>query len=686
MLKTVNRSESAREQAPATPGENIPLFADFVLDLARGCLHRGGERVHLRPQSYEVLKILVENKGRLISKDRLIEEVWQGRAVTDDALVQCLMEVRHALGPEGKLYVRNVRGRGYIFDLDVVANGKTLSTKSEESCGVTYSDDGDRASRANRESNPPKAVVDDFAEFEEHPVVVSLGDTVTVNKGPAVDARRAISATEKYKPVAMVSLAVVVGIVLGIFIYSSRSANPSAPITSIVVLPFANASGDQNLEYVSDGLSESLIDRLSQLPGMKVIARSSSFKYKGREADPQEVGRALGVQALVTGRVVQRGEDLDVRAELIDASGGTQLWGERYRRRAGDIQMVQEEIARTISARLQLRLSGAQQQQLTKHFTENSQAYQFYLNGLFLLRQGGVDNVRKALDYYNQAVVLDPNFALAWVGVADANSLFAGNSWRDPKEANAKSKAAAETALALDEAVAEAHVALGRIKMGEWDWAGAEREYKRAIELNPNLVEAHRWYASYLSKMERHTEALAEIKRAQELDPLSVPLIRAEGFVLNLARRYPEALEKYQQANRIEESASPGPHYGLGFIYEGNQMYQQAIDEHRKAIAIEGETTSGQCYVGYALASAGRRREAMDIVKSLKSTKEYVSPTEFAGLYALLGDHEQAFALLEKAYAERDLQLQHLKIDSHLDPLRSDPRFQDLVRRVGLRQ
>lgn len=673
------RSPNSLSEAKVRPqqDERIHLFAGFILDLARGCLLSTSEPVHLRPQSYEVLRYLVENKGRLVGKDELIETVWKGRAVTDDALVQCLMEVRHALGPEGKLYIRNVRGRGYIFDPESNENS-TRSIYLKERDGMAALNEVDQ--KFSRVGIPGD-------KSFEGPVAIPGRNGTLRAYAWLKNIQSVIHLLKQYERATLVlSLGIVVSLAIGVLGYYGFFANSSPQISSIVVLPFVNATGDQNLEYLSDGLSESLIDRLSQLPGMRVVARSSAFKYKGKDFDPRELSRALGVQAVVMGRIVQRGEDLQVRAELIDSTTGTQLWGERYIRRAADIQQIQEEIARMISERLQLRLSGAQQQKLTRHSTENSQAYQFYLNGRFFQRQGGVENVRKALEYYNQAVALDPNFALAWVGVADANSLFAGNSWRNPREADAKSKAAAETALALDESLAEAHVALGRVMMGEWEWVAAEREYKRAIELNPNLVEARRWYSSYLSEMERHTEALAEIQRAQQLDPLSIELIRREGWALNLARRYREALEKFLQANTIEETASPGPHYGLGFIYEGNRMYQQAIDEHRKAIAIEGETTSGRCYLGYALASAGRRREAMEIVNSLTSTNEYVSPTEFAGLYALLGDREEALALLEKAYAEHDLQLQNLKIDTHLDPLHSDPRFQELVRRVGLPQ
>ena len=313
------------------------------------------------------------------------------------------------------------------------------------------------------------------------------------------------------------------------------------------------------MEYLSDGISESLINALSQLPELKVIARSSAFQYKGKEVDLQEAAKALGVQAIVTGRVVQRGDSLQVSAEMVDVRDKTQLWGEQYSRKSTDLQAVQEEIARAISEKLRLRLSGAEEQQLSKRATTNPQAYQLYLNGIFHRRKGGFENGRKALDYFNQAVALDPNFALAFTGVADAYRYLAANSVLDPKEAYPKAKAAAQKALELDDRLAEAHVALGMIKNDEWDWAGAEREFKRAIELNSNLAEAHFRYSQYLSQMGRHTEAMAEIKRAQELDPLRITLRGQEGvsfiFCTALRRGNPATARSPQDGARLQHSA-----------------------------------------------------------------------------------------------------------------------------------
>jgi TolB-like protein/Tfp pilus assembly protein PilF len=512
-------------------------------------------------------------------------------------------------------------------------------------------------------------------EHEEFP------DATASKALPATTAAR--SRSTRTAMIAVLGVLIVgFGIVAAYNFFSNRAAS-SATITSIAVMPFKNESGNAEVEYLSDGMTESLINKLSQLPQLKVIARNSTFEFKTKEADPQQIARELGVQGILYGRVSRRGDDLIVSVELMDARDKTQVWGERYTRRTTDIQLLQDEMARTISEKLHVKLTGAQQHQLTKRATQNPQAYELYLTGMFYYRKPGIEGVKKSLDYFNQAIALDPNFALAWVEVARVHRFFAGNALLDSKEELAKAKVAVQKALELDETLAEAYVELAGIKKGEWDWSGAEREYKRAIELNPNLAEAHNKYAQYLSSMERHTEALAENKRAQELDPLRIGLRSNEAVALSIARRYDEAIEKQQKY--IELNPGHGmAHLMLGFMYEGKGMYEQAISEFQKGLSIIGETTSIQCYLGYALAMSGKRSKAQAILSKLKTTKEYVSLTELAYLYIALGDKEEALSLLEQAYAARDPHLQNLKIDFHYDGLRADPRFQDLLRRVGL--
>jgi TolB-like protein/DNA-binding winged helix-turn-helix (wHTH) protein/Tfp pilus assembly protein PilF len=626
---------AAPAPSPAVSHAPIPLLEDLTLDLARGSLLRAGAPVHLRPQSYGVLEYLVGHRGRLVSKDELLETVWQGRAVTDGSLVKCIEEVREALGPQGRHYLRNVRGRGYIFD---------------EPAGFPAAerDEDDESPRLGAPGGEP-----------------SLG----------IERRR-----WQWLPWTMAALALAVAAVISV-----RTIGDRAPaITSVAVLPFTNVSGNPDLEYLCDGISESLINALSRLPRLKVIARHSSFEYKGREAeaDTEEVARALGVQAILMGRVTQQDDDLLVSVELVDTRDRSQLWGDQYMRPAADLQAVQQEMARTISEKLRLRLDGAQQQQLGKPATESSQAYQFYLNGLYHLRKGGSENAGKALDYFREAVRLDPDFAPAWVGVANAESYFAGNSLLDPKGPIFNAKVAVERALALDDTLAEARVVLGNIKRNEWDWVGAEGEYRRALEVNPNLVEAHLWYSSFLSGMGRHREALVEIELAEELDPLSVGLKRREVFALSKARRFDEAVALHQSLGVEPESA--GQHQSVGNLYVTVGDYERAIDEFRESISLDPHMTNSWCYLGHALAQSGQREEALRVLDHLETTRDYVSPAELAVLYVGLGDPDRAIAALERSFAAHDLQMQYLNVEWRLEPLRSDPRFQDLLRRVGL--
>ncbi|HEV2706991.1 MAG TPA: protein kinase, partial [Pyrinomonadaceae bacterium] len=377
-----------------------------------------------------------------------------------------------------------------------------------------------------------------------------------------------------------------------------------ASINSVAVMPLVNVGKDPNTEYLSDGISESLINSLSQLPQLKVIARSSTFRYKGKEIDPEEVAKALGVGAIVTGRIIQRGDELQVSVELMNVRDKTQMWGEQYNRRATDLQAVQAEIARTISEKLRLRLTGAQERQLAKRATENAEAYQLYLNGLFHQRKGNnKENFRKALDYFTQAVGLDPKFALAYTGMPFAY-LNLASTGENPPEMLAKARAAAQMALELDDSLAEAHHALAIIKRNEWDWSGAENDFKRAFESNPNLAAAHGNYANFLSIVGRTEEALAEIRRAQELDPLRIASKAVEGSILYRARRYDEAIQVNQNVVKMQPDDAYA-HVYLGMMYTAKGQYAEAVAQYQKNISLNGETPSTLCYLGYAYAQSG---------------------------------------------------------------------------------
>ncbi|HKZ81499.1 MAG TPA: protein kinase [Pyrinomonadaceae bacterium] len=482
---------------------------------------------------------------------------------------------------------------------------------------------------------------------------------------------------------ALVLASLVIATALAAFAYYSSLGDRSAAINSVAVLPFANLSGDPNMEYLSDGLSESLINNLSQLPSLKVISRNSAFKYKGQEIDPQEVARSLGVQGIVTGRVVQRGDQLQVSAELVDVRDKTQMWGEQFNRPATDLLQVQAEISQHIAEKLRHRLTSADQQQLVKEAKANPQAYELVLKGRFHTAKAGQEGLKKALEYYHQAVAVDPNYALAHALLASTYHSLGGNSILDPKEAMPKAEAAAKKALELDESLAEAHSALALIKSDAWDWVEAEREFKRAIELNPSLATAHTGYGYYLSCMGRHEEAIAEAKRAKELDPLRLGSNAYVGYALSDARQYDRAIEEFKKTLELDQNFSLA-RFLLGYTYAAKGQHAQAIAEYQETEKLMGEGTNLQCYLGYALAKGGRREEAEAILKQLETTRAYVSPAELAVLYVGLGQKEQALSALERAYAAHDVQMKNLGVDPHYDSLRAEPRFQDLMRKVGL--
>ncbi len=466
---------------------------------------------------------------------------------------------------------------------------------------------------------------------------------------------------------------------LGYWFYSKNNAKQ---IESIAVLPFVNVGDDRDSEYLADGLSENLINTLSRLPQLKVIARTSSFKFRGENIDIQDAARKLGVGAILTGRVVRRGDDLQISVELINTADNTRIWGDIYNRRVSAALSVQEEITQAVSEKLQLKLSGAQERQMAEQITNSPQAYQSYMNGVFFRRKNGAENIQKAIEYQKQAIALDPSFVRAYTELSINFTTLVEIGTFSPKEGMPPARAAAEKALSLDETLAEAHYSLARVRDFEFDWAGAESEFKRAIELNPNLAGAHTLYAEYLSRSGRFDEALREVKRAQELDPLRTGLVGNEGLIFYHARRYDEAIAKKRIHAQLA-AENPFAHLELANAYVQKGQYAEAILSYQTSIKLE-ETTSALIYLGRVYALSGKRNEAMAILDKLKTTEKYVSPAELAILYAALGDKEKAFASLEKAYTERDFQLTSLKVEPGYDSLRDDPRFKDLLKRMNL--
>jgi len=465
---------------------------------------------------------------------------------------------------------------------------------------------------------------------------------------------------------------------------------PSKPIDSIAVLPFENRSGNPDLAYLSDGLSQSLIDRLSELPQLKVISRNSSFKFRGENLDLRSIATQLGVRAIVTGSVTQIGEELVIRFGLVDAANDRQITGGQYQPKAGNILRVQNEIAQAASQQMLLKLTDSQSKRLAKSVTENSEAYRYYLNGLVELNNGPVDtNKGKALAYFEKAIVLDPDFAAAYVEIA-LIYWYQANGNGNPHELMPKAKTMTARALEIDPKLAKAHVLLATVKEYEFDWRGAEEEYLRAIELSPNLDTAHNNYALLLSVMGRHDVALAELEQQRIRDPINQRLtLLWKGAILTAAKRFDDALQSYQDARALEPDKDVPP-IALGYAYAGKGLYQKAAEYYRKAVSLSGgEEKYSQPLVYLAATYAQipeKRGEARAILKRIETTSGYASPALLAVIYSALGDNDKAMEMLERAFTERDLLLRYIGTGYEYEKLHSDPRFIALAKRIGLSQ
>jgi TolB-like protein/Tfp pilus assembly protein PilF len=485
----------------------------------------------------------------------------------------------------------------------------------------------------------------------------------------------------------LVALAAVI-ILSGWLAYRYATTNESRQIESIAVLPFVNEGGNSEVEYLSDGMTDTLINSLSQLPNLLVKARSSVFRYKGKEVDPQRVGTELSVQAILSGRVVQQNDNLTLYLSLVDARNGNQLWGERYDRKMADLISLQREIADDVSQKLRARLSGTERQRITKDYTANTEAYQLYLKGRFHMLRLTPPEVQKGIGYFQQAIQMDPNYALAYVGISGANRSLALGSEMDPKEFLPKAMEAAQRAINLDDALAESHTALGAsLFWYDRNWLEAEKQLKRALELDANSAEAHLFYAHLLSTTGRHNEALAEIKRARELDPFSPFVNTLEGQFLIHAGKPDESLARLRETFEL----APDfwfPHVFASSAYIEKGMFPEAIAEARRATELSPTQTISLTFEGYALVKSGKVREAKDILdRLLKLSKErFVPPYHIAFLYNALGDRDHALEWLERGLEERDPKMMFLKVESKWNNMRDDSRFIDLMRRVGFSQ
>jgi serine/threonine protein kinase/tetratricopeptide (TPR) repeat protein len=479
------------------------------------------------------------------------------------------------------------------------------------------------------------------------------------------------------------SIAVVILILAaaGFYYWKTRAGEG---IESLAVLPFVNSSGSPDADYLSDGITESLMDSLSQLPKLKVMSHDAVFRYKGKNPDARAVGRELGVRAVLTGRIVQRGDNLSVSAELVDVAGNSHLWGEQYDRKVADALAVQRDIAAEISGKLRARLSNERKTRIAKRQTENPEAYQLYLKGRYYARKFDTENLNKGLDYFRQALALDPSYALAYQGIGSYYGL--ATDWlMPPTEAGPKEEEADRKALEIDDSLIEAHVDLASEYFWyDFDWAAADRELRRAIELDSNYPQAHEVRGWYLTDLGRFDEGVNEGRRAQALDPLTLDITGVLGFDLYYAHRYDEAGTELRKCLDLEPRFWPA-YYWLAQVYQQQGKFPEAIAALQKARSIEDRIAAPLAELAHAYAASGRTAEARQALEELlaRSKTGHVSKYLIATVYAALGDKTEALTRLEQAYSERSWYLGFLKSDPELDSLRSEPRFQDLVRRMN---
>lgn len=618
-------------------------FGPFRLDVLKRRLLRDGEPLRLTPKAFDLLLVLVEESGRTVEKDELLERVWPGTAVEENNLNQNITALRKSLGDsrQESQYIATIPGVGYRFvgDVKKIDFEKVLP-------------------QSRKEANEEKESRNFFAPWREK--------------------------TFRY------ALLIFVSLILAALAYAFYTREKPAPpgISSIMVLPLENLSGDPQQEYFADGMTDALIGDLAKIGGLQVISRTSSMHYKGTKKSLPEIARELNVDAVVEGTVQRSGERVVIRAQLIHAATDRHLWVNTYERGMGDVLNLQSEIAQAIAREVQIKMTPAEQARLTTRHPVRPKAFDDYLQGRYLYwNKRTEENLYKSIAYFQNAIKEDPSYALAYVGLADCYNAMGTVQVGalPPIEARRRAEEAASKALEFDSSLAEAYSTLAQVKHFNWNWSGAEQDFKRAIELNPNYANGHNFYASYLMSLGRLDESIAASNRARELDPFSLSVSAQRGFLLENARRYNEAIEQLRGVIAMDPNHYQA-YWILGHTYAANHQFDEAVAAAEKAVELSDRVPGALGILGLAYGLAGRKADATKILNELLKLNEsrYVTPAALVNVYLGLGDKDQTFFWLEKAYQERSNYVAYLKVFPLLDPLRSDPRFADLIRRVGL--
>lgn len=617
-------------------------FDDVTVDCADFRIRKNGQAVMLTPRAFDVLLLLIKNDGRVVEKQEIFDKVWKEAFVGDNALTRVVKEIRQALDDDAAhpRYIETVPKRGYRFIAPVSA--ASLESETVAPATIIPEDDLQQAEHFNLSSRP-----------------------------------------------VLITLLIILGLGTTAFFYFTRGNSAKEPIgaslDSIAVLPFANEAQDPGAEYLSDGITESLINRLSSLSNLRVVSRGSAFRYKDKEQDPQKVGSELNVRAVLTGSVKQIGDQLVINISLDDAQNDRHIWGEQYVRKFSDVLAVQSDIAQAVTANLRVKLTGADEQQLAKRYTGDPEAYQLYLRGMYEWKKHTLQDFQKAIEYFNQALERDPNFALAYEGLSASYGALA-NNYLPPNETFPKAKAYAARALELDDTLSDTHEAMGAVRLYyDWDWPETEKELQQAESLNPNDAVAPHLYADYYDAVGRFDEAQAQRKRSLDLDPLSPLYNMAAGADFYYARQYDRSIEQLEKTINLEPRYVLA-HLMLGQAYEQKKMYPEAIAALEKGIMQSERHPYLIAALGHVYASAGEREKALETLAELHriSKQRYISPYLFAVVYVGLGDKGQTLAWLEKALNERSSFMIWLKAEPQFDSVRDDPQFQNLVRRIVL--
>lgn len=644
--------------------KRIYRFSDFTLDAGEHRLLQGSREIYLPPRTFETLLYLVNHHGHLVKKNELLETLWADSFVTENALTRCIKEVREALADDfhQPRYIRTVHRVGYKFIADV-----------EE---ITPPSDDDEKGVAATEVVAIKSLTNErpgeSADVAER--VVTLPEPV--HDQAKQKSRSRLSA----RTVLLASIVAIALFGLGLLYYSRPSqVTPAPQITSLAVLPFKPLAAESRDESLELGMADTLITTLGKMRQITVRPISAVRKYTALDQDALQAGREQRVDAVLEGSIQKLPDRIRVTVRLVRVHDGVQLWANKFDEKSTDIFLIQDSISERVAGTVAV-LTGREKELLNKHYTSDTEAYQLYLRGRYFLNKSTEEDLRKSTAYFEQALQKDPDYALAYTGLADSYAQLGNYGLIQMRDSYPKAKAALTQALEKDEKLGEAHASLGFVLMNYyWNWMEAEKEFKRAVEMNPNYAMAHNWYSQHLAFTGNPQEALKEAKRAQEIDPLSP--WNNSAFVLFLARQYDDAILASQKTLELDPNFAVA-HMIIGLSYVQKHEYKEGISELQKARA----NPDSRALLGYAYAVAGKRSEGRKILNELEqlATEKYVSRFPLAVAYTGLGEKDRAFAALDEAYEERSWGMGMLGVNPVFDPIRSDPRFAALLRRVNL--